>query len=459
MADFNLDGRTKVKTLKENFKENFGATLRVYTTMDCKELADDEATLASIRAKGFEGGEIVVKGNMKVSGFERRFAELYGIGVQVANADDTEFADDNATLANAKTTSSADSGKAQFTTDDLARKEAEPNVEASAAELASARVRVYGQAQNRTVLGIIHAYMIMYPHATLEDLCKAFPAGPLERGEKAIEVDIKSEDPADKSQLQGSFIREDELITTGDGKKVALVMMWTKYHFEKIVAHAKQYGILVADFEKAAGGAKKGHFRLEYLNGYVPPVPEKKKSRLRLEYLNGNVPPVPEKKKSRLWLWILLAALLLGAILFFALPKDKVVEKIVEVEKIVTVVDTVYLQQLEEIEKNFNAAEFALGKAELSEDAKFVLHDLAKMMQKNPSIRLKLVGHTSAEGDAALNQRLSEARAKSAVEFLVSHGGIDASRLEAVGKGSSELKNTANPMAPENRRTEFIVIE
>lgn len=439
MADFNLDGRTKVKTLKENFKENFGATLRVYTTMDCKELADDEATLASIRAKGFEGGDIVVKGNMKVSGFERRVAELYGIGVQVANADDTEFADDNATLANAKTTLSADSGKAQFTTDDLARKEAEPNVEASAAELASARVRVYGQAQNRTVLGIIHAYMIMYPHATLEDLCKAFPAGPLERGEKAIVVDIKSEDPADKSQLQGSFIREDELITTGDGKKVALVMMWTKYHFEKIVAHAKQYGILVADFEKAAGGAKKGHFRLEYLNGYVPPV--------------------PEKKKSRLWLWILLAALLLGAILFFALPKDKVVEKIVEVEKIVTVVDTVYLQQIEEIEKNFNAAEFALGKAELSEDAKFVLHDLAKMLQKNPSIRLKLVGHTSAEGDAALNQRLSEARAKSAVEFLVSHGGIDASRLEAVGKGSSELKNTANPMAPENRRTEFIVIE
>jgi outer membrane protein OmpA-like peptidoglycan-associated protein len=125
----------------------------------------------------------------------------------------------------------------------------------------------------------------------------------------------------------------------------------------------------------------------------------------------------------------------------------------------VTVVDTVYLQQLEEIEKNFNAAEFALGKAELSEDAKFVLHDLAKMMQKNPSIRLKLVGHTSAEGDAALNQRLSEARAKSAVDFLVSHGGIDASRLESVGKGSSELKNTANPMAPENRRTEFIVIE
>ena len=443
MADFTLDGRTKVKSFKASFKENFGATLRVYTTVDCKEPADDEATLASIRAEGFAGGELTVKGNIKVATFEKRVAELYGIGVQVANADDTEFADDAATLATAATTASSESGKAQLTTETLARKaeaEATPNVQATAAELASAKVKVYGQAQNRTVLGICHAYMIMYPHATLEDLCKAFPAGPLERGEKAIFVDVESQDPTDKSQLQGSFVKEDELITTGDGKKVALIQMWTKYHFEKIATHAKQYGILVADFEKAAGGAKRGHFRLEYLNGYVPPVPE-------------------AKKKSKAGLWIAIAAgvviLALLAVLFGRKPETQVVE----VEKVVTVVDTVYVQQLEEIEKNFNAAEFVAGKAELSEGAKFVLHDLAKMMQKNPSIKLQLVGHTSAEGDAAFNQKLSEDRAQAAVDFMISHGGIDASRLEAIGKGSSEPKNADNPNAPENRRTEFIVVE
>ena len=110
------------------------------------------------------------------------------------------------------------------------------------------------------------------------------------------------------------------------------------------------------------------------------------------------------------------------------------------------------------VEKDFNAAEFVAGKADLSESAKFVLHDLAKMMQKHPQIKLKLVGHTSAEGDAAFNQKLSEARAQAAVDFMISRG-IDPSRLEAVGKGSSELKNKENPMAPENRRTEFIVVE
>lgn len=442
MADFILDGRTKVKSLKTSFKENFGATLRVYTTVDCKELANDEATLASIRAEGFAGGEFTVKGNTKVGTFEKKVAELYGIGVQVANADDTQFADDAATLATAAGTASADGGKAQVTTESLTKKaeiEATPNVQATAAELASAKVKVYGQAQNRTVLGICHAYMVMYPHASLEDLNKAFPAGPLERGEKSIFTDIASEDPADKAQLAGSFTKEDEVITTGDGKKVALIQMWTKYHFEKIATHAKQYGILVADFEKAAGGAKRGHFRLEYLNGYVPPVPEKKKS------------------KAGLWIAIAVIAILLA--LLAVLLGRKPEPQIVEVEKVVTVVDTVYVQQIEEIEKNFNAAEFVAGKADLSESAKFVLHDLAKMMQKHPELKLQLVGHTSAEGDAAFNQKLSEDRAQAAVDFMISHGGIDPSRLEAIGKGSSEPKNPENPTAPENRRTEFIVVE
>ena len=80
-------------------------------------------------------------------------------------------------------------------------------------------------------------------------------------------------------------------------------------------------------------------------------------------------------------------------------------------------------------------------------------------MENNPELRLRLEGHTSAGGDAAFNQKLSGDRAQAAVTFLVDHEGIDASRLEAVGKGSSELKNKENPLAPENRRTEFIVLE
>lgn len=99
MAEFKLDGRMKVKTLKDNFKKNFGSTLRVYKSVTCRgAFADDNATLASIRADGKAGGELTVGGNLKVGNFEKKVAEMYGIGVQVANANNTELANDNVTL-------------------------------------------------------------------------------------------------------------------------------------------------------------------------------------------------------------------------------------------------------------------------------------------------------------------------------------------------------------------------
>ena len=99
MADFKLDGRMKVKSLKAEFKKCFGASLRVYKSETCRgAFADDDATLASIRAEGKKGGELVVGGNLKVGNFEKKIAELYGIGVQVANSDDTALSSNDITL-------------------------------------------------------------------------------------------------------------------------------------------------------------------------------------------------------------------------------------------------------------------------------------------------------------------------------------------------------------------------
>lgn len=98
MAEFKLDGRMKVKTLKENFNKCFGATLRVYTTPACKQFADDNATLASIRAEGAKGGELTVGGNLRVGNFEEKLKEMYGFGVQVADKSNSKLADNTATL-------------------------------------------------------------------------------------------------------------------------------------------------------------------------------------------------------------------------------------------------------------------------------------------------------------------------------------------------------------------------
>jgi outer membrane protein OmpA-like peptidoglycan-associated protein len=279
----------------------------------------------------------------------------------------------------------------------------------------------------------------MYPQATLEDLRKAFPDTLNPDGCVKSTIFI----PADKKNSEndkwdGFFRADDEVLTTGDGKKIAFVQMWTKPSFERIVEHAKLYDIEIASFEAADKGRRKGGFRLEYLNGYVPPV--------------------PTKKRSLLWLWILIVLLLLAIAAFLAFGRTKTVEveKVIEVEKVVEVEKIVYVDRVEEIEKDFNSATFIKGKADLSDDAKFVLHDLAQLMQKHPELKLKLIGHTSSEGDPVFNQKLSEARAQAAVDFLVGRG-IDAGRLEAEGKGSSEPIDENNPEA--NRRTEFVIVE
>ena len=303
------------------------------------------------------------------------------------------------------------------------------------------KVRVYGKAQNRTALGIMHAYMVMYPHATMEDLQKAFP-NELNPDSGVKKNFVKAGEKGTEANWDGFFQKEDELLTMGDDQQVAVVKMWTKPSFERLVAHAAQYGIEIAQFEAADRGiGQKGSFRLEYLNGYVPPA------------------PVASKKGIPWWVWAIIATVVIGLIIAL-LCRPKGEKEVVVTDTVVkTVVDTVYVQQLEKIEDNFNAAQFQQGKSDLSEDAKFVLHDLAKLMNAYPELKLRIEGHTSAEGDAAKNQSLSEARAQAAVSFLVEHEGVDAGRLEAAGFGSSRLKNADDPMASENRRTEFEIIK
>ncbi|AVM50795.1 hypothetical protein [Capnocytophaga sp. oral taxon 878] len=95
MADFTISGRMKVKTLKADFKANFGSTLRIYNG---QKFADDDATLASIRKNDAKEGDVKINGKMLVGNFEKKILEEFGIKVQVANTDDTKLIDDSITL-------------------------------------------------------------------------------------------------------------------------------------------------------------------------------------------------------------------------------------------------------------------------------------------------------------------------------------------------------------------------
>ncbi len=312
----------------------------------------------------------------------------------------------------------------------------------------ASKVRVFGKAQNRTALGIVNAYLVMYPHATLEDLRKAFPDRlnnwKIKGKDSMMFVSDKEKDLilskyGDASVYEENFLsKPEDVMKLQDGTKVSIRKGWSKEDFEALVNWAKQYDIEVAEFEPSKP-FEKGGFVLEYLNGYVPPV--------------------PVAKKSNWWLWLIIAAIIivLAILLMRSCNKEpKVVAKVVTETVVVHDTVTVYLEQIEEIEKNFNTAKFEVGKADLNDDAKFVLHDLVKILNKQPQIRLKIEGHTSDEGDAAFNQKLSENRAKAVVDFLVSQG-VAADRLEYEGKGSSEPLDPNNREV--NRRTEIIVLE
>lgn len=83
----------------------------------------------------------------------------------------------------------------------------------------------------------------------------------------------------------------------------------------------------------------------------------------------------------------------------------------------------------------------------------------ADFMKRYGNTTAVIEGHTSSVGSADYNQFLSEKRAQSVRTLLIEAYGIDSSRLEAVGFGESQLKDTANTAEAHriNRRIEVKV--
>lgn len=70
--------------------------------------------------------------------------------------------------------------------------------------------------------------------------------------------------------------------------------------------------------------------------------------------------------------------------------------------------------------------------------------------------RFKIAGHTDAVGSADYNQKLSERRAASVKNHLVSKYGLDAGRVESAGYGKTQLLDASKPDDGINRRVQVI---
>lgn len=106
----------------------------------------------------------------------------------------------------------------------------------------------------------------------------------------------------------------------------------------------------------------------------------------------------------------------------------------------------------------------------IRKDAALELDKIVKVMMENPNMVIELGSHTDSRGDNTSNASLSEKRAKSAVDYIISKG-IGKTRISAKGYGESKLLIADSAIQKmraieekeraheKNRRTEFRVVK
>lgn len=101
---------------------------------------------------------------------------------------------------------------------------------------------------------------------------------------------------------------------------------------------------------------------------------------------------------------------------------------------------------------------FDVNSAVIKPESYGSIKDIAGVLQSNPDVRVKIIGHTDNDGDVTTNITLSKKRAEAVRAFLISEFLVNASRLETDGKGASEpvASNTTPAGKAQNRRVEFI---
>lgn len=131
-----------------------------------------------------------------------------------------------------------------------------------------------------------------------------------------------------------------------------------------------------------------------------------------------------------------------------------------------TIQIALYLEPLLEKGKTFRLKPiyYNFDKYNIRSDASLVLDELVQTLHENPTLIIELASHTDCRGTDEYNMELSQNRAQSVVNYLVSKG-IARERLVAKGYGESKLinrcaddVNCSEEEHQENRRTEFTVL-
>lgn len=110
-----------------------------------------------------------------------------------------------------------------------------------------------------------------------------------------------------------------------------------------------------------------------------------------------------------------------------------------------------------------NNVYFDFNKSNITAQGANELNKLVKVMNDNPTMEILVKSHTDSKGSASYNLRLSEQRAQSTVQYLISKG-IAKNRISGKGFGSTVQKvacgtNCTEEEHAQNRRSEFIIVK
>ncbi len=101
---------------------------------------------------------------------------------------------------------------------------------------------------------------------------------------------------------------------------------------------------------------------------------------------------------------------------------------------------------------------FDTGSDRIRPESTPTLKEIARMLEEHAELRLRVEGHTDATGSAEANLQLSERRAAAVRDALVESFGVDAARLEAVGRGQEEpVDGNDTPEGRQNNRRVVLV--
>ena len=93
-----------------------------------------------------------------------------------------------------------------------------------------------------------------------------------------------------------------------------------------------------------------------------------------------------------------------------------------------------------------NNINYAFGSYQITEESKVALDTLVQMLVLNPTIKIELMAHTDYVGSDQFNSELSQKRAQSVVDYLISKN-VNAARLVAKGYGETWPKKVTKEIA------------